>query len=94
MFTPGRLKVGDYGRNVYYKGIFDNGYEPNFSTSIFIVTKVNLTNPVTYKIKLNNTEKELLQSFFDSELVKVKCPDAYLIKKILNVKKISYMYYG
>lgn len=40
IFTPGRFKVGDYVRIADYKGVFDKGYEPNFSTAIFTVTKV------------------------------------------------------
>lgn len=45
-----------------------------------------MTNPVTYKVKHKDTEEKLLQNFYDNELVKVKNPDAYLVKKIIKQK--------
>ena len=46
-----------------------------------------MTNPVTYKFKHKDTEEKLLQNFYDNELVKVKNPDAYLVKKIIKQNK-------
>ena len=53
-----KFKIGDKVRiSKYKRKVFDKGYTPNWSEEIFIVDKIQYTNPITYKIKdLNNEE--------------------------------------
>ena len=45
-----RCKVGDRVRISKFKNIFAEGYAPNWSSEIFIVDKVNDTEPYTYNL--------------------------------------------
>ena len=51
--------------------MFDKSYTLNWSAEIFIVDKIQYTNPITYKIKDLNNE-EIQGSFYEPELVKAK----------------------
>ena len=64
-----RFKVGDRFRISKFKNIFAKGYDPNWSTEIFIVSKINDTVPYTYILKDLNGE-ENIGSFYDKELQK------------------------
>ncbi|KAL9971648.1 hypothetical protein ACROYT_G017844 [Oculina patagonica] len=53
-----KFKVGDKVRISKYKRIvFDKGYTPNWSEEMFVITKIQHTNPITYKIKDLNDEE-------------------------------------
>lgn len=80
--TP-RFKVGNNVRISKYKGIFEKGYTPNWSTEIFTIVEVHKTRSVTYKIK--DYKNEVLKgSFYEFELLPVKYSDAYLVEKIVK----------
>ena len=66
-----RFKVGDRVRISKFRNIFTKGYNPNWSTEIFIVDKINDTVPYTYNLKDLNDE-EIIGSFYDRELEKTK----------------------
>ena len=66
-----KFKVGDRVRIQKYKNIFEKGYTPKWTKEIFVVEKVNKTNPITYKIKDCN-EEPILGSFYTEELQKTK----------------------
>jgi len=66
-----KFKVGDRVRIQKYKNIFEKGYRPKWTTEIFIVVKVQPTNPVTYKIK-DLSEEPILGSFYTEELQNTK----------------------
>lgn len=83
MFLPGRYKVGDYVRISKNRKIFDKGYTPNWSTEIFRIYKVRITNPVTY-LEKDYQNQPILGGFYEFELQKVKNPDTYLIEKVLK----------
>ena len=53
-----RFKVGDKVRiSKYKRKMFDKGYTPSWTEQIFVIDKIQSTNPVTYRIKdLNNEE--------------------------------------
>ena len=53
-----KFKIGDKVRiSKYKRKIFDIGYTPNWTEEIFLVDKIESTNPITYRIKdLNNEE--------------------------------------
>ena len=65
------LNVGDRVRIQKYKNIFAKGYTPKWTKELFVVEKVNQTNPVTYKIKDLN-EEPILGSFYAEELQKTR----------------------
>lgn len=80
-----KLKIGDFVRISKFKNIFDKGYEPNWSTEIFVISKVQHTNPVTYKLK-DMQDTEISGGFYEHEVKKTKYPDIYLVEKILRRK--------
>mgnify|MGYP005984552059 len=43
-----KFKIGDHVRITKYRGVFGKGYTSIWSNEIFIVRKINLTNPTTY----------------------------------------------
>lgn len=82
---PKKFKVGDHVRISKYREAFSKGYTPNWSTEIFIIKKVNFTNPTTYLLEDENNQ-DIQGSFYSEELQKVKYPDVYLVEKILRRK--------
>ena len=53
-----KFKVGDKVRvSKYKRNVFDKGYTPNWTEELFIIDKIQYTNPITYELKdLNNEE--------------------------------------
>ena len=81
-----RFKVGDKVRISKYKGTFDKGYLPNWTTELFTVSKVFNTDPVTYKV-IDNNDDEIEGIFYDQELVKFDKQDQdYEVEKILKTR--------
>lgn len=80
-----KFKIGDYVRISKYKGTFDKGYTPNWSTEIFNIAQVQNTHPITYLLK-DARQRPILGSFYTEELQKTKHPDIYLIEKVLKTK--------
>ena len=67
-----KFKVGDKVRiSKYKRKVFDKGYTPDWTEEIFLIDKIQSTNPITYRLKdLNN---EVIQgSFYQPELLKAK----------------------
>lgn len=83
--TKTKFKVGDPVRISKYKGTFEKGYTPNWSTEIFTITKVQDTNPITYIIE-DTKHRPILGSFYSQELLKPKYPNIYLVEKIIKKK--------
>lgn len=81
----GKLKVNDMVRISKAKHIFSKGYSPNWTTEIFKVVKVQLTNPVTYLLEDMNNQP-IKGGFYEAELQKVMYPDVYLVDNILRRK--------
>lgn len=80
-----KLKVGDHVRISKIRGVFDKKYMPNWSTEIFVIQKVQLTNPTTYLLKdINN--RDIQGGFYKEQLQKVRYPDVYLVEKVLKRK--------
>ena len=53
-----RFKIGDKVRiSKYKRKVFDKGYTPNWTEEIFLVDKIQSTNPITYRLKDLNNEK-------------------------------------
>lgn len=80
-----RFRAGQHVRISKYKSVFDKSYTPNWSAEIFQISKVQLTQPVTYLLK-DYQENEIKGSFYTEELQAVKYHDIYLIEKIIRKK--------
>lgn len=83
-----KFTEGDRVRISKIRGVFDKTYTPNWSTEIFTVDKVKLTNPTTYILK-DISNNEIKGGFYEYQLQKVKNPDIYLVEKILKRRKNS-----
>ena len=81
----GKYKVGDNVRISKHKSIFQKGYTPNWTTEIFKIAKVQITNPVTYKLE-DSAGHLIPGGFYEHELQKTKHPDVYLVEKVLKKK--------
>lgn len=78
-----KFRIGDVVRISKYKSVFDRGYTANFSTELFKVSKINVTNPTTYI--LEDMDGHLIKGgFYEMELLRAKYPDVYLVEKILK----------
>lgn len=78
-----RFSINNMVRINKYKSIFDKGYTPNWTTELFKVVKIQLTNPTTYLLEDSNG-RPILGSFYEQELQKAKHPDAYLVEKVVR----------
>ncbi|KAK4884926.1 hypothetical protein RN001_001197 [Aquatica leii] len=80
-----KFKVDDVVRISKNKGVFAKGYTPNWSTELFKIKKVQITNPVTYLIE-DFRGNPILGGFYEFELQKTKHSDVYLVEKVLRRK--------
>lgn len=83
--TNTKFKRGDTVRISTQKGIFNKGYTGNWSTELFKVVKVNITNPVTYMLE-DEHKQPIKGCFYNQELQRTKSPDVYLVEKVLKRK--------
>ena len=79
-----KFKVGDYVRISKYKNIFAEGYMPNWSEEVFIISKIKNTVPWTYVINDLNGE-EIIGTFYEKELQKTDQKE-FRIEKVLKEK--------
>lgn len=84
--TQPKFKVGDKVRMSKYKHVFEKSYTPNWTTEIFNIKEVRLTNPVTYQL-LDLNGHDIRGAVYEEELQIVKNPDLYLVEKILRKKR-------
>jgi hypothetical protein len=85
MFPKPKFKIGEHVRISKYKGVFFKGYEPNWTTEIFEIHMVKITNPITYYLK-DYKDNIINGSFYEFELQKVMDKNAYLIENIVKRK--------
>ena len=77
-----KFKVGDKVRiSKYKRKVFDKGYTPNWTEEIFLINKIQSTNPITYRLKNFNNE-EMQGSFYEPELPPAK-QDVFRIEKVI-----------
>ena len=80
-----KFQVGDVVRIARLKPIFEKA-NYNFSTELFKITKVKTKQPPTYEIsEWNGTP--IKGSFYESELLKTKLDDIFLIDKVIKTRK-------
>jgi len=78
-----KLKIGDRVRLNKTKKTFEKGYLPNWTQELFVVTHVNKTSPVTYKIEDLDGEK-IMGTFYEHELQRIKDDEIYEIDSVLD----------
>jgi len=83
MTSKPKFKVGDHIRVSKYKHAFEKGFTPNFPAESFFVDAVKPTKPITYGLK-DYQGKPIQGGFYQEELTTVKCPDVYLLEKVLK----------
>ena len=88
-----KFKVGDKVRiRKYKRKIFVEGYTPNWTEEIFLVDKIQSTNPITYRLKDLNNE-EIQGSFYEAELLNAK-QDVFRIEKDYKKKQVLVKWLG
>ena len=87
-----KFKVGDHVRISKYKNIFAEGYTPNWSEEVFVVSKIKNTVPLTYVINNLNGE-EIIGTFYAKELQNTNQQE-FTIEIIIKEKVINYMSNG
>ena len=80
------LKIGDTVRiSKYKRKTFDKGYTPNWTEEVFVISEIQPTDPITYKIKDLNGE-EIGGTFYREELQKTD-QTIYRIEKVIRKTK-------
>lgn len=85
IFPKPKFRVGDKVRISKYKHLFEKGYTPNWTTEVFRIHTIKVTNPVTYLLEDYEGNK-IKGGFYERELLKTEHPDLYLVEKILKRK--------
>lgn len=85
IFPPSKYRVGDYVRISKYKNVFEKGYTPNYTTEIFRIKSIQVTNPVTYLLE-DYAGNPIKGGFYKEELKRTRYPNTYLVEKVLKTK--------
>ena len=84
-----KYSVGDRVRISVKKPTFSKGYTPKWSEEVFTVSKIQLTDPVTYKI-VDASGEEIHGTFYEAELQKTE-QQVYRIEKVIKRQKNKYL---
>ena len=82
-----KFKVGDKVRITKKKGLFEKGYTPRWTEEVFTVSRVQYTDPPTYKITDGNGD-EIQGTFYDQELQKTS-QEIFRIEKVIRKRGIK-----
>ena len=78
-----KFKVSDkVGISKYKRKVFDKGHTPDWTEEIFLIDKIQSTNPITYRLRDLNNE-EIQGSFYEPELLPAK-QDVFRIEKAIR----------
>ena len=81
-----KFKIGDTVRiSKYKRKTCDKGYTPNWTEEVFMIDKIQLTNPVTYKIR--DLKGEPIEGSFYTEELQKTDHNIYRIEKIIRKTK-------
>lgn len=80
-----KFNINDSVRISKHRSEFSKGYTPNWSNEIFTISKIRLTNPITYILK-DYSDRDIQGGFYAKELQKVKHTGVYLLEKVLKRK--------
>ena len=85
IFGKSQLHVGDHVRISKYKHQFEKGYTTNWTTEIFKIKTIRITNPTTYLLE-DLAGNPIQGCFYREELLPTNYPNIYLVEKILKTK--------
>ena len=77
-----KYAIGDKVRITKKKRQFEKGYTPNWTEEIFTISKIQYTDPITYKIIDYNNE-EIEGTFYEQELQK-STQEVFHIEKVIR----------
>jgi hypothetical protein len=77
--------VGDTVRISKQKSEFTKGFTPNWSTELFQVDDIKISNPTVYYLK-DTSGNRIAGTFYAEELQRTKHKDIYLVEKVLRKK--------
>ena len=80
-----KIKVGDQVSISKYKNIFAKSYSPNLSKKVFIIKKVNNTEPSIY-VNSDLNGEEIVGIFYEKELKK-KNQTKFRTEKVIGKKR-------
>ena len=63
-------------KSKYKRKTFDKGYTPNWTEEVFIIDKIQSTNPITYKI-CDQEGEPIKGTFYKEELQKTDLKNTY-----------------
>lgn len=78
-----KFNVGEIVRISKQKIVFDKGYTPNWTTELFKIIKIKITNPTTYLLE-DMDGNPIKSAFYIEELQKAKYSSIYLVEKVLR----------
>ena len=80
-----KFKIGDKVRSLKKNKFFEKGFTQNWTEEVFTVSKVQRTDPITYKIADYNDE-EIQGTFYEQELQKTT-QEVFRIEKVVTKGK-------
>ncbi len=84
-----KLDVGDNVRLANAARSFERGYEQRWTEEIFVVSRVwSSGNPPLYSVT-DQSGESLAGRFYESELQKVRMPDAFRVEKVLRRRGVG-----
>ncbi|XP_022777518.1 uncharacterized protein LOC111318936 [Stylophora pistillata] len=81
-----KFAVGDRVRiSKYKRKVFDKGFTPNWTEEIFVVDKIQYTDPITYKLK-DLLDEDIKGSFYEGEMLRAKqcLSDLFRVEKVIR----------
>lgn len=83
MASVRKFKEGDVVRISKQKAVFEKGYTPSWSTELFKIRSVKITDPTTYLLE-DMQGDPISGAFYTEELQRTKHSDVYLVEKVLK----------
>jgi hypothetical protein len=83
-FSTPKFNVGDKVRITVKKGIFEKGFTPRWTEEVFTISKVQYTDPPTYKITDLGGD-EITGTFYEKEL-QITEQEVFRIEKVIRRK--------
>jgi hypothetical protein len=84
-----KFSVGDKVRITKKKKTFEHGYTPRWTEEIFTVSRIQYTDPITYKITDMKGE-DIQGTFYEQELQKTK-QEIFRIEKVIRKRSNKYL---
>ena len=88
-----KFQIGDFVRIQRWKNKFARGYDRNFTTEVFIVTKILDHLPITMYTVKDTDQNKIQGNFYANELSSVK-GNIFIVEKIVKKKIINGEEYG